>query len=310
MSEGLDASARETANPIGRLLWRAASSVHLSGLYFGRIRRSWLRFEHVDMPLPNLGESLEGRRLVHLSDVHCCPIVLDSYLNQCIDHVNSLDGDFVVITGDIITGGTRYADKAARLLGRLRAKMGVIASLGNHDYGIVDPSGRGHMRQLADYLHRKLALAGLTVLRNEHAIFHHAGAALQFVGADDIWSPHYNPWAAFGGTVDGLPTICLSHNPDSVFDMIEQGAHWVLTGHTHGNAAGETPMVDHVAPQRHKQFVGGYYRVGDGHLYVNRGLAYARRKGGNPRPEVTVFTLRQASTNRRPQVPARQAIEA
>jgi len=277
-----------------RMLWLAAGSCSLGGLYGGRICWSWIRFTRMEMPLPGLSSAFEGARLVHISDLHCSPIVLERYLHEIISHVNEQRPDFVAITGDLITGGTLYAQRIGRILSALRPGIASVACLGNHDFGIYHPRGHGHMRQLPGYLSRRLFDAGVHVLRNAHAIFRRDGQAIQFVGVDDLWSGRYGPAGAFSEAEAGLPTIALSHNPDSAGELIGRGAHWVLSGHTHGNGAGRSRLRDAVFPVARKHLVGGHYPMGDGHLYVNRGLSYARRLHPNKRPEITVFTLRRA----------------
>jgi len=277
-----------------RLCWLAAGSCALSGLYAGRICRTWLRYTRMDMPLPNLPAALAGAKLVHISDLHCSPIVLDRYLREVIEHVNAERPDFVVITGDFITGGTHYAKRIARRLADLKAGIACVACLGNHDFGIYHPRGRSGMRQLPGYLSRRLFDAGVHVLRNQRAVLGRDGAMIQLVGLDDLWSDRYDPREAFREVERDRPTVALAHNPDTAEDLIARGAHWVLSGHTHGNAAGERRYRDAVFPVDKPHFAAGHYRLGGGHLYVNRGLSYARRMPLNKRPEITVFTLRGA----------------
>jgi hypothetical protein len=277
-----------------RLFWAAAGSCGLGGLYAGRISRSWLRFTRLEMPLPNLPKAFRGATLVHISDLHCSPIVLERYLREVIGHVNAERPDFVAITGDLVTGGTKYAKRVAGLLSQLEARVARVACLGNHDFGICHPNGHGHRRQLPGYITRRLFDAGVHVLRNQHAIFRIGGEAIQFVGVDDLWSDRYDPVAAFAEAAGDMPTIALSHNPDTAHRLVDEGAHWVLSGHTHGNAAGENRLRDAVFPVQKKRFAAGYYLLDGGHLYVNRGLSYARRLRLNRRPEITVFTLRCA----------------
>lgn len=283
-----------TIPSIKHLAWKLAGKVHLTGLYGGQICPSWLRFVRRDMPVPGLGGGMDGLKIVHIADLHCSPIVLDSYLRNCLEHVNSLEPDLVVATGDLIMGGTCYAVKIARLLEKVNATYGTAVCFGNHDYGVFDPEGLGYMRQLPEFLQARLEAVGVRVLRNSHMVLHHHGSALQIVGAEDFWSPLYNPWAAFGGTDANLPTVCLCHNPDAAEDMIEMGADWVLAGHTHGNGYTESRMIQSVAPQLRRDLIGGHYRLGRGQLYINRGLSYSRRNPANPSPEITVLTLRDA----------------
>ncbi len=209
------AAATEGRLPrLRKLFWTVAGSCALGGLYAGTINRAWIRFTRFHMPLPKLPRELEGAKLIHISDLHCSPIVIESYLRQIIEHINDEQPDFVVLTGDFLTGGTHYANRVVRLLGRLQAKVARVACLGNHDFGIYHPGGHGHMRQLPGYLSRRLFDAGVHTLRNQHAIFRVGGAAIQFVGVDDMWADSYDPELAFAEAQKDLPTIALAHNPD------------------------------------------------------------------------------------------------
>lgn len=278
-----------------RLAYMAAGRYLLGGLYTGRICPSWLRFARMEMALPGLPATFEGSKLVQISDVHASPIVRDGYLHEVISHVNEEKPDFVAVTGDLVTGGTAYAKRAANALARLAPSVASLACLGNHDFGIVHPRGHGFMRQLPEFLTRKLEEAGVHVLRNASIVLRRDNQAIQFVGVDDLWSGCYDPAAAFDQADRALPTVALTHNPDAAPELVQRGAHWVLSGHTHGNPYSERRLRNAVFPARHKHLVAGYYAMDNGHLYVNRGLSYARRFNINRRPEISVFTLRRAA---------------
>lgn len=276
-----------------RLLWSTAGCFGLSGLYIGRICPSWVRHTDLMMPMRDLPAAMEGLKIVHVSDLHASPIVLERYLNECVALVNAQHPDFVVITGDFVTGGTRYAQQAARVCGRMNARYGRVACLGNHDYGRCHPKGHGHMRQLAGYLSRRLFEHGVHVLRNEHAVFRVEGEPIQFVGVEDLWTGLCDPESAMASAEVDVPTIGLSHNPDLAPKLWEMGVEWVLAGHTHGSRMVATFPAS-LLPSDNPDYVGGYYSNGQGHLYITRGLGYARRTNLNRRPEITTFTLTRA----------------
>lgn len=279
---------------IKRLLWKAATPVALGGLYAWRIEDHWIRVERRNMPIANLGGGFEGCTIAQISDLHSSPIVLDRYLTQCIEHVNRLGPDFVVITGDMILGARAHARKVSRILANLSPGIATVACLGNHDYGIFHPRGRGGLSGLADYVTQELALSNIFVLRNQRRVFHRDGSAIQFVGVEDFWSGRYDPCLAFE-EAQTLPTIGLCHNPDGAWHMAYWGADWVLAGHTHGSDKTDTKIRDFFMPTAYKDFLAGEYSLGGGrYLYVNRGLSYARRMNLNARPEITLFTLRRA----------------
>jgi predicted MPP superfamily phosphohydrolase len=301
-----DGTGRQLGGPTGgllkRLVWRTANCCLLGGLLTWPLERDWVRVETLPMPLVNLGWEFDGVRLVHLSDLHCGALVREKHLRRYVEMVNSLDADFVAITGDFITTGSRrHARAVARALRDMRANRAVVACLGNHDYGRWHPRGWGEAAGIADFLSGELSDAGVIVLRNESRTFFHGESVLQFVGVEDYWSPRYDPQTAFDLVDFDSPVITLAHNPDTAPDLAAIGAGWVLSGHTHGKATPDTRFWDVVYPTRFKQFVGGQYALGgERHLYVNRGISNAWRVRSEHRPEITLFTLRAVLRRERP----------
>ena len=275
-----------------RMLWSAAGACALGGLYAWAFEDHWIRTERHDMPLPALGGDLCGATIAHISDLHCSPVVLERYLRRCVKLVNSLEVDFVAITGDFITGAKHYARRVARVLGDLEPKIATVACLGNHDYGIIHPTGLGAARGLSTYVSDRLTHVDLFVMLNESRTFRVGDAAIQFVGVEDYWTPHFDPVRAFEMIDPDLPTIALCHNPDAGPLLAHRGAHWVLSGHTHGAERRNSRFGELIYPADNRQFSAGQYRLHNGTgLYVNRGIGYARRISLNTRPEVTLFTL-------------------
>lgn len=249
------------------------------------------------MPLENLGWEFNSTRLVHLSDLHCGTLVGEKHLQRYVEIVNSLDADFVALTGDFITTGSRrHAKAVARVLRDLRVNKAVVACLGNHDYGLWHPKGWGGTAGVADFLSDELANAGVIVLRNTSRAFFAGESVLQFVGVEDYWSSNYDPRSAFELLDPDSPAITLAHNPDAAPQLAAMGADWILAGHTHGKVTPDTRFWNAVYPTRHKRFVGGRYAIEAGrHLYVNRGIGNTLRICRDHRPEITLFTLRAAT---------------
>ena len=286
---------------IKKLVWAAAGSCSLSGLYAWRLEDHYLRIERREMPLPGMGSGFDGATIAHISDLHRSPIVLDKYLRRCIYQINALDADFVAITGDFITGSRFYARRVCRALQHLRPKVATVACLGNHDYGVFHPNtlrseaAKRRRRGLADYLTHRLWHADIFVMLNESRTFKRGDSTLQFVGLEDYWTSRYDPTLAFEMIHSHLPTVALCHNPDAAAEVAQFGAHWVLAGHTHGTDT-QTKLLNRAfIPSANRNLFAGQYELGeDRFLYINRGLAYRRRTLLNSRPEITLFTLRNA----------------
>src|SRR3954452_18397018 len=129
-----------------RMIWSMAVRMGLTGVYALPLNRRWVEIHRRKMVLKNLDPALVGLKIVQISDLHYSPVVWQKYLVQFIKWVNDLEPDLVVVTGDLITGGYRFAARGASILSHLHAPMGVVCTLGNHDYSIygknASPEGK------------------------------------------------------------------------------------------------------------------------------------------------------------------------
>lgn len=276
-----------------RAVWQAMSRLGLTGMHGLPMNRQWVDVHRRTMPLLHLDPAFEGMRLVQISDLHYSPVVWRRYLIQFIRWVNDLQPDLVVVTGDLITGGYRFAERVATILSHIKAPQGIICTFGNHDYSIYGRNSSGEGKRRADYLEQCLEHHGLIVLRNESHVVRRDGAAtpLVLVGLDDEWSGHIDPPRAFAGVDSQQPIICLNHNPANCSMLLGYPWQWMLSGHTHGRQVATGAIGKRFYPHRYRHYTHGYYAVNGRHLYVNRGLSYGMRMHHWCRPEVTVFKL-------------------
>jgi predicted MPP superfamily phosphohydrolase len=295
----------------------AVASAGGIALYAWQIEPHWVEVVRRPMPLENLPPSLEGRTLLHVSDIHVGPRVSSAYLIKTFERARDLAPDFVAFSGDFVTyrSATVYRELASVLRHVPNGRLGTVAALGNHDYGFG-------WRQLAvaDQLTRVAADAGIRVLRNEVETI----AGLQLAGLADYWSPEFGAhgmrsWPRDGAVDDSsgegeppptrmearqtvkalardLPTIVLSHNPDVQDKPIWEGMRgWVLAGHTHGGQVKPPFLPPPVLPVQNKRYSSGAFQIVSGRtLYINRGLGHLIQVRFNVRPELTLFTLTRA----------------
>jgi predicted MPP superfamily phosphohydrolase len=279
-----------------RLVWTTMSRVGLTGVHALPMHRRWVEIHRRKMPLANLCPSHAGMTVVQISDLHYSPVVWERYLLQFIGWINDLEPDIVVVTGDLITGGYRYAHRIATILSHVHASKSVICTFGNHDYSIYGRSANGEGSRRADYLEKCLKARNLTVLRNEvwRLPSPNGGPPLTIVGLDDEWSEHIDPDRAFAGVDPGHPVICLNHNPVNARELLAYPWQWMLAGHTHGRQVATSRFGKRFYPHRYRHYTHGYYEVDGRHLYVNRGMSYGQRVLDWCRPEITLFKLQQA----------------
>jgi hypothetical protein len=281
-----------------RAIWRNMARLGLTGMHALPVNRRWVDIHRRPMPLTNLDPTMVGWKIVQISDLHYSPVVWQKYLIQYLHWVNDLKPQLVVVTGDLITGGYRYADRIATLLSHVKSDHGVICTFGNHDYSIYGKRTNGEGIRRADYLEARLRKRSLIVLRNQAMTIQpkKAKTPLTIVGLDDEWSGNINPAKAFTNVDGKNPIICLNHNPANARDLMQYPWQWMLSGHTHGRQVATSKLGQKLYPNRYRHYTHGYYSISGRHLYVNRGLSYGQRVLEWCRPEITVFKLESTTS--------------
>lgn len=147
-------------------------------------------------------------------------------------------------------------------LRRLRARHGVLACAGNHEYY----SGFKAWTEIFSDL-------GMSMLLNSHQVLGIRGQELVLVGVTDPVASRFNLpepdlAAALAGTPDGAVRILLDHRPGNAARNARNRMDLQLSGHTHG---GHAPGLSTVVPLFNKGYVRGWYRVAGMPLYVSSG---------------------------------------
>lgn len=253
-----------------------------------------LAVERVDLRLANLPRDFDGLRIAQLSDIHFEEFVSAQHLAKAIAAINEAPPDLVVLTGDFVTEplfgknsakAAQVAFPCAEMLRTLRARHGVFATLGNHDY-MTRP------RIVRD----ALAAAGIPVLRNASTEVAIGGRGLWIVGLDDALRGHPDPEIAFRAVPPGRGAITLVHEPDVADSLQGYPIALQLSGHSHGGQVRLPIVGPPYLPLLSRKYPMGHYRAGALDLYTNRGLGVI----GVPfrflcPPELTLFTLHSSA---------------
>jgi uncharacterized protein len=242
-----------------------------------------LAVERHAIALRRLPRELDGLRIVQLSDIHHSPFTGREQVERAVELANSLEPDIIALTGDYVSHEREYVQPCAEMLGRLRARRGVYAVLGNHD-NWVDAA-------LVTDLFR---LAGIRVLVNEGFRFEDRGASFWLAGVDDTMVGLEDLPLALAGSKEDEMKLLLAHNPVILRRAARAGVDLVLSGHTHGGQV--TWRSERSASGRvRRRILRGLARRGETQIYVTRGLGTVVlpvRYGCLP--EVSVLTLRCA----------------
>ena len=269
------------------------------GAWIGRERP---QLKEVELRLENLPESFDGYRLVQISDIHA-----RSYANRqksllrVVEIINSQNPDLIAFTGDIITLDASELGPIKEILKELKAKDGIVAVVGNHDYGIYsDPSHKRPSGEILSDVIKEEKTMGWNVLMDENIKISRNQDSIAVVGVQNTSPSRHFPSKgnlnkASEGT-EGMFRILLTHDPMHwEAELLGKDYPLTLSGHTHAmqfSLLGWCPSIYIFKQYR------GLYSEGQQHLYVNIGLGETIlpfRIG--TRPEITLITLRTRSAN-------------
>ena len=255
--------------------------------------------------LPSLPKSFKGFKIVQISDIHLGSWSSAKPLQRAVDIINDLQPDVVLFTGDIVNYSTRETRGFESVLAQIKAKYGVFAVLGNHDYGhyVAWPSEEAEEENMKD-LYSFFEEIGWNLLNNENQIIKHEDGSIAIIGVEN-WGanprfPRYGKLdLAVKGTEGADINILMTHDPshwDNVVLPENFNIDLTLSGHTHGFQFGIDTEGFKWSPAKYlyKQWAGLYedQNYPGKYLYVNRGLGsigYPGRIG--ILPEITEIIL-------------------
>jgi hypothetical protein len=240
------------------LAWGAAAVGVWNGIKPPDVREIELSFE-------NLPPSLDGYRIVHITDMHASAAAPRWRTAAIVERANALDADLICLTGDYADGMSSHQGANIEPIAALKAKDGVLAVCGNHEY-YFDTDGWFA-------LYRRL---GIRFLENG-CVFPRKGLAV--AGVPDSVSRHFkhvlpDPDAAVAPATNGEFRILLQHRPFEDYQTLmgrdmKERFDLQLSGHTHGGVAPGMAML--VGSFNAGMVKGIYKREDGGTVYVSNG---------------------------------------
>jgi predicted MPP superfamily phosphohydrolase len=234
-------------------------------------------------------------RLGLISDTHvAAPHVDPARVARVVARMNAQHPDAVLLLGDYAGGhepaATRAVPARSEILRGvaafkgLRARLGVYAVLGNHDWWYDGPA-----------IERALTASGAVVLENRAVLAPRPEGAFWIAGLADLDSFRAEPSyaRALAGVPAAAPVVVLSHWPDP-FAQAPDRVALTVAGHTHCGQV-NLPVLGrliHASRAARRWGCGAYVDRGR-HLFVTGGLGVSilpvRFRAP---PEIVIVTLR------------------
>lgn len=258
------------------------------GAYALLVEPRRVRVRRVELRLDRWPRTYDGFRLALIADLHAgtAHAGLDR-VQQVAELVDCEGPDLVALLGDFVDHEAAFADAVrpvdvAQALGRIRAPLGLVAVLGNHDWRTGGETVRAALRG-----------AGIDVLENEARLLRDARTPVWVAGLADATERTPDTAAALAPVPEDAALIVLSHDPD-LFPSVPDRAALTVSGHTHGGQVAIPFLRSRVTPSLFgDRYVAGHVEERGRHLFVSRGLGTSTFpvRFGSP-PEVVILTLR------------------
>lgn len=292
----------------GHFRWLTNTGLIISSLIFIVIAISSFhgklnfKYEEVSIEVKGLPASLEGLKIVHISDLHLAGFYHHrDVLPGVIQRINRYEPDLIINTGDFVTFGWREFGRNDTVLSNSKSRYGNFAIMGNHDVGTYHPEFTEADRKNNLRIMKNLVEAsGYKVLMNEFSKVRIGEAQLAIVGVTTFGRHpdfvHGNLDEATAGLDSANLTILLTHDPNHWLEQVagkRPGMQVTFSGHTHGMQMGIMTKKFRWSPSKYfyPNWNGLYLHDEQVH-YVNRGLGVLAIpfRIWMP-PEITIITL-------------------
>ena len=243
----------------------------------GHINTWFPKVTALNLKIDKKAGTLNELNIVAFSDMHLGTIIEKRHLKGIVKMVNALNPDIILIPGDIIDEDLAPVIKnnVGDILTQLKAKYGVFATSGNHEYigGIV---------KAKEYLNaHNIKMLNDTAILIENSFY--------LVGREDIMIKTFvgNKRKELSTLITGidtsLPIILLDHQPFKLEEAEKAGVDLQLSGHTHDGQIWPFNYITDLIFEKSA----GFLKKGKTNYYISSGIGgWGPPIRTNSRPEI------------------------
>ena len=243
------------------------------------------KMHHLHITMNTLPTNFEKLRIIHISDLHLGSFNFRYHiLDRAVTLINNQKPDFIFFTGDLVNNFAWELKGWAEVMGKMKAKQGKFAVLGNHDYGDYGtwktPELKKSNFESIKYFYKKI---GFILLLNEASIVRKDKDGLAIIGVENWGNPPFKKYGDLNKALQNanhVPCkILLSHDPTHWAEEVvgQTDIALTLSGHTHGMQAGVNLKNKQWSPIKYKyKHWAGLHKEGNQYLNVNQWTWLAR----------------------------------
>jgi predicted MPP superfamily phosphohydrolase len=220
-----------------------ALSLALAAFFiWGLIEPFLLDIKAMEVKSQKLPQAFSGKKILFVTDIHCGAFFPINRTKQFISSLNALKPDLILIGGDYIQWNDTKIDECIKAFAELKAPLGVVGVLGNHDMRVDKFKGIAMEKMLEN--------AGISILNDQTKTISLEGENIMVVGVD--YFTNQEQWQKIQPKLKKNSfNILLAHDPDFILDAKPKHASLSLAGHTHG---GQVTFFGLFAPLTHSKF--------------------------------------------------------
>ncbi len=219
------------------------------------------RLKTLEIDLQGSAEANRSLDFLVASDIHLGTIVGESRLERLIKTSEELQPDLVLFPGDLLDEDpqTVMRDSVGNMLRSIKAKHGVFAITGNHEY-------IGGVERACRYLEEQ----GIKVLRDQAVL---VDGLFYLVGREDrsisgFTEKKRKPLQELLAPLDRrFPVILMDHQPFELQEAARFGVALQLSGHTHHGQLWPLNFLTSLI----YEVSWGHLKKGDTHFYISSG---------------------------------------
>lgn len=235
----------------------------LGGFYY--LNNTWLQVSRYNVQLKNLPASMEGLKVVQISDLHNAKF--GQHQERLISEVKQQNPDIILLTGDLIDRNHYDLERSLEAVKGFVDMAPTFFVDGNHEISI----------NRVDEIHQALRDLGVNVLVNEAVDFRWNNSMISIVGISDPLTGEKTTdmlTKALHQVPKDRFTLLLAHRSEFAADYAKYGVDLVYTGHAHGGQIripGIGGLIDH---QGHifPDYLEGVIKTGETEQVISRGL--------------------------------------
>jgi len=242
----------------------AISIVSITGLVIllGHVNTWFPVVRNYELKIEKQGGQMKDLHIVAFSDVHLGTTIEKRHLSIIVKKVNALNPDIILIPGDIIDEDIAPVihNNVGGILTKLKAKLGVFAVTGNHEY-------IGGVMASKNYLKEH----GVELLNDTARLINNS---FYLVGREDLTIKQFTNGKRkalseiMEGIDDNKPIILMDHQPFKLEVAEQNGIDLQLSGHTHHGQLWPFNYITNMV----YELSWGYKKKGKTHYYVSSGI--------------------------------------